>query len=352
MSTWRDKHADDFLEDADMTNEELKEHGRLMGVIQSADFLGMREIVLPLLERGDSSAVRRFIDWSRDSEDGCDDAFAEVTENTSQCAVVGGVPHSLFCIPFLVDSDVCEDMPTEALSEALSAYLGAGAEFTLVDGWVHMLDLVELDPVGYFKMAQAAAATHCTGASAIPHGSLSLPRGPVVRGDLGGGAAFVGLSARPSSAARLVVGIARDCASADSLLRRLVDGDLSREEAQALTTGLSQIVGGGALSLEPGRPVWASVGLEASIACIAFEARIEAAALLAARKPIVDICVYGDAILATMTSDGTQFIDHMEMSGIGIDSDQLFSILEKHAAGYVIHETPDSMPSRPRRQVH
>jgi len=323
----------------------------LFRVLADGDAGEVFGIVGAMLDRGELDRLRSVSAHVEAAmAPGAVDLLAQAVEDESQRFEMDGMHAELFCIPCLIDPQCLQPLDAAAVCAALRAQAGHGATVVVADGWVHLHDLLALDPVGYRALSRAMAAAAFGGAVAMPLNAGSFPRFPAGSGDRAGAAEVIDCASGGSHrqiAARFVLGALARPARARrnrSLVGDICGGEADRGTADTLAGILSGLIPDTGALLVPAQPYLAAVWAAGAIECIMVEARMKAAAIEIGRKPIAHFCADDDWFHIVLTRDGKTVIDTMRILGCGIDSEHLAEAVDGLSAAMVHHHDVSDLP--------
>ena len=346
---------------ANMNDAKSRRDG-LSDALSSGDMEGLRTLVSAILDAGDISDVDGAIlhaeeNLARDSAD----LLATEVESAAQSILRGTRTDRLFCIPFMVDFSVSVDLPMAPLLAAVRAMAAPGERVSVASGWVHIRDLMALDAVGFRKLTRILSACRAGGEASACLPPELFPRFPASSADLVGGAEMFGFGEDGEIRAarihaRFLLGLVsspiRASATSSGSLADVAEGRMSDAAREALRSCLKASIPGFLDMLDPGQPMGAAVDAAAGIDTMVLEARLDAAAALIGRKPIVHYCLDGETLHVVMTKDGSDVVDAMELCAIGLCYDIVGSLLEEGSRGFVQHAETDDLPKAASSSVH
>jgi hypothetical protein len=277
------------------------------------------------------------------------DLLSRTVEEEAQSFERDGMRTVLFSIPYLLDPKHSRPLDAAAVSRLLLALSGPDDRVVVADGWVHLQDLLALDPVGYRSLARDMSGEAAGGATVMPLRPASFPRFPAVCGDMAGGAESVDCAAgtRTRVTARFVLAAlvrpagapVPDCPVGDICFR-----GAGRKGAALLSGVLSDLVPGAVAMLVPAQPYMAAFGAAGAIDCIVIEARLKAVTRQIGRKPIAHLCPGEDWLEIVLTADGKTAVDAMRVLGSAINHADLARKLDENCADMVHHEDESDLP--------
>ena len=286
------------------------------------------------------------------------DGLYGIIEERAQSFAEAGRETSLFCIPFIMDSDDVGPMPAELFHGMLSDMSGPDEEVKLLSGWIHINDLMALSPRSYRRLLKWMAGSD-DGPSflkAVPN--VLLPNSPVPSGDNAGGATILSWDAANRSrtvttiSPRLLVGAVSGPSGGVEGLRTTVSGSRPEKTILRLSRDMASAMEGVLMISDIGPPIHAAVGTAGAVALGVLGARMDAWTASRGRRPIIHYCVDMNDVVFAMSTDDEEDVERVVVCGLGSDHGHLLEMVFSKGAAIVAHETMDDLPREIARTRH